>query len=58
MEILLQHFEYHLIIEVIQFALRCYLHADNKRLEQLEDHRRVTSKTLVRYCSIREVDNM
>jgi len=58
MEILLQHFENHLIIEVIKFALGCYLHAHNERLEQFEDNRGVTSKTLVRYSSIREVDNM
>lgn len=57
-EIVLQHFECHLIIEVIKFALGCNLHADNERLEQLENNRSIASKSLVGICAIREVDHM
>jgi hypothetical protein len=57
-EIVLQHFECHLIIEVIKFALGCNLHADNERLEQLENNRSIASKPLVGVCAIREVDHM
>src|SRR5215467_2622038 len=57
-EIFLQHFEDHLIIEVIQFTLGCYLHAENERLEQFEDNGCITPKSFVYFSSIREVDDV
>ena len=52
MEIFLPHFEKHLVVKVVQFALRCNLHADNERLEAFEDDGCITSECLVERRSV------
>src|SRR5260370_4996551 len=57
-EVVLLHFEKHLLIEGIHLLLRGDPHPDDKRLEQFAHDSGILAKTLILFCPSTAVDHV